>query len=159
MTFLIDIRIFVMIISVLTFTQVILGAFVSGMKAGYAFNTWPKMGGQWIPDNLFYLDPFLSNLIDNPFVVQFIHRHLGVLIVLLIFGYMLYLYGKNSQFLQYWLISTGLAFFQMLFGIFTLLWKVPTLMASIHQILALFLFRMALCGRGVMLKEYAPIFT
>ena len=130
---------FINCIFVLTFFQISIGAFVSGMKAGYSFNTWPKMGSQWIPDNLFYLKPFLINFVNNPFAVQFLHRHLGVLIVFLIIGYAFFVFITNKHFFRIWMITTIIAIFQMFFGIFTLIWKVPILMASLHQILAIFL--------------------
>lgn len=54
--------------------QIIWGAFVAGLDAGFAFNTWPKMGDHWFPEGVAYLTPFWHNLVDNPVVVQFVHR-------------------------------------------------------------------------------------
>ena len=62
--------------------QIILGAFTAGLDAGYAFNTWPKMGGEWFPAGTPMLAPFWYNLIDNPVVVQFSHRTTAYLAVL-----------------------------------------------------------------------------
>lgn len=55
--------------------QIMLGAFTAGLRAGYAFASWPKMGDQWFPDGGW--NPawsLIANLRDNPIVVQFIHR-------------------------------------------------------------------------------------
>ncbi len=55
--------------------QIMLGAFVAGLRAGYAFSTWPKMGEEWFPAGGW--NPamtWLANLHDNPIVVQFFHR-------------------------------------------------------------------------------------
>jgi cytochrome c oxidase assembly protein subunit 15 len=54
--------------------QIMLGAFVAGLRAGYAFSTWPKMGDDWFPQGGWNAALGLANLWDNPIVVQFIHR-------------------------------------------------------------------------------------
>ncbi|MCK4276648.1 MAG: COX15/CtaA family protein, partial [Phycisphaerae bacterium] len=59
------------------FLQVIIGAFVAGLKAGLTHNTWPLMDGALIPDGLLTLSPWHLNLIDNETTVQFIHRLLA----------------------------------------------------------------------------------
>jgi cytochrome c oxidase assembly protein subunit 15 len=57
--------------------QLMFGAYVAGLDAGYAFNSWPKMGDEWFPSGTPMLQPFLANLVDNPIVVQFVHRWLA----------------------------------------------------------------------------------
>jgi heme a synthase len=57
--------------------QFMFGAYVAGLEAGYAFATWPKMGDQWFPAGTPLLEPWLSNLVDNPIMVQFVHRWLA----------------------------------------------------------------------------------
>ena len=57
--------------------QFMYGAYVAGLDAGFAYNSWPKMGGQWFPSEAPMMTPFLANLSDNPIVVQFIHRWLA----------------------------------------------------------------------------------
>jgi heme a synthase len=55
--------------------QIMLGAFTAGLRAGYAFASWPKMGDEWFPAGGW--DATTStphNLIYNPVVVQFVHR-------------------------------------------------------------------------------------
>jgi cytochrome c oxidase assembly protein subunit 15 len=32
------------------------GAFVAGIDAGMAYNTFPKMGDRWIPENIFEME-------------------------------------------------------------------------------------------------------
>jgi cytochrome c oxidase assembly protein subunit 15 len=58
----------------LVFGQLIMGAFVAGLDAGYIHNTWPSMDGHFIPPNVWTLQPPLINLVDNPSLVQFEHR-------------------------------------------------------------------------------------
>lgn len=51
-----------------------LGAFVAGLDAGLTYNTFPKMGEKWIPDDIAAITPKWRNLFENPTTVQFVHR-------------------------------------------------------------------------------------
>lgn len=61
----------------LLFLQIVFGAFTAGLDAGYAFASWPLMGDALFPGGAAMLDPIWRNLVDNPVVVQFIHRWLA----------------------------------------------------------------------------------
>ncbi len=55
--------------------QFVLGAFTAGLRAGYAFASWPKMGDAIFPDGGWASGKtWLFNLSSNPIVVQFTHR-------------------------------------------------------------------------------------
>ena len=54
--------------------QIMLGAFVAGLRAGYAYASWPRMGEDWFPEGGWDPTLGLSNFYDNPIVVQFAHR-------------------------------------------------------------------------------------
>ena len=54
------------------------GAFVAGLDAGLAYNTFPKMDGRWIPEGVMRLDPWWINFFENTALVQFTHRALGI---------------------------------------------------------------------------------
>jgi cytochrome c oxidase assembly protein subunit 15 len=54
--------------------QLLLGAFTAGLRAGHAFSTWPLMGDSLFPAGVPMLNPAWANLVDNPIVVQFVHR-------------------------------------------------------------------------------------
>jgi heme a synthase len=56
------------------FVQLVLGAFTAGLRAGHAFASWPLMGDALFPAGVTWLDPLWRNAVDNPIVVQFIHR-------------------------------------------------------------------------------------
>ncbi|HEX8366839.1 MAG TPA: COX15/CtaA family protein [Allosphingosinicella sp.] len=64
----------------LLFLQFLFGAYVAGLEAGYAFNTWPRMGEDWFPAETPMLSPFLANFADNPVMVQFVHRWLAFVV-------------------------------------------------------------------------------
>jgi heme a synthase len=57
---------------------IVSGAFVAGLRAGYLYNTFPLMGGYWLPPGLFHLEPAWLNFFENPVTAQFTHRVLGV---------------------------------------------------------------------------------
>ena len=117
---------------ILVITQIIYGAFVAGLKAGRIYNTWPKMGDQWMPDSVF-LDPGASS--------QFIHRTLALIIVAFTF----YIWQKRKKIdlskLEHKSLSVlpFLVSLQTILGIFTLIMVVPISLALVHQFLAFFL--------------------
>jgi cytochrome c oxidase assembly protein subunit 15 len=57
--------------------QFLFGAYVAGLEAGYAYSSWPKMGDEWFPSGVAWLEPTARNFVDNPIVVQFVHRWLA----------------------------------------------------------------------------------
>lgn len=61
----------------LLFLQMLFGAYVAGLEAGYAFNSWPLMGEEIYPRAAEWLQPALRNFVDNPVTVQFVHRWLA----------------------------------------------------------------------------------
>ena len=60
---------------VLIFSQIILGAFVSGMDAGKIYNTWPLMGESYFPNDNDIKDIFTFSSFNEPSLVQFMHRN------------------------------------------------------------------------------------
>ena len=64
----------------LLFLQFMFGAYVAGLEAGYAFNSWPLMGDALFPAGTPMLEPWIRNLVDNPVMVQFVHRWLAFLV-------------------------------------------------------------------------------
>ncbi|PJE25861.1 cytochrome c oxidase assembly protein subunit 15 [Pseudooceanicola antarcticus] len=76
------------------FLQILLGALVAGIDAGRSYTDWPTMGGQFFPPYAFDIEPLWRNFLENPGLVQFIHRMSGYL--LLIFGTVVFLRGRRS---------------------------------------------------------------
>ena len=116
--------------------QIIYGAFVAGMKAGKAFNTFPLMAGSFIPGNLFELEPLWSNLFNNPATVQWIHRTLGWTVFLFANGLWISLRVKKFPRSQVRTWTTALAHMtivQFIVGVLTLLHAVPVGLGVFHQ--------------------------
>ena len=119
----------------LVIIQIIYGAFVAGLNAGFTMNTWPKMGNQWINDSVTAMEPFWVNFIDGIGGVQFIHRNLALIVVSLII-YLLIIsvkYPMNTIQKKSLLALVIVVFMQFLLGVFTLLFAVPISLGVIHQ--------------------------
>lgn len=54
--------------------QILLGAFVAGLNGGFAYNSWPLMGDTLAPAAVWELTPAWRNFLDNPVMLQFLHR-------------------------------------------------------------------------------------
>jgi len=119
----------------LLFLQLIIGAFVSGMDAGKIYNTWPLMGSSYFPDDSMISDFFSLKVFDDQSLVQFIHRNLAYLIVIIYF-YMLYFVLKNRNInLRIPIFIIGISLLvQIVLGVLTILSGVKMLYASLHQI-------------------------
>ena len=125
---------------VLILTQIVIGAFVSGMDAGKIYNSWPLMGGTYFPndnkiENLFKLSAF-----SDPSLVQFIHRNLAYVIG---FFYVLIFFKvyKNKINKLYRSVNV-LGFFiilQIILGIFTIILGAQIYIAAVHQVSSIFL--------------------
>ena len=60
------------------------GGMVAGLRAGYAYNTFPLMNGHLIPPETFMLEPWWRNFAYNMATVQLVHRAFFWLLVLLL---------------------------------------------------------------------------
>jgi cytochrome c oxidase assembly protein subunit 15 len=130
-----------LILFALTFIQVIYGAFVAGLKAGWVHNTYPLMDGQVMSDAALVMEPIYLNFIEGKSGVQFVHRTLALLIVLGV-GYY-YFKGMRSLTDRLELLAVRLAFVAVLFqfslGVATLMLQVPIEFGVLHQLGALLL--------------------
>ncbi len=70
--------------------QLAYGAFMAGLHAGKSAPTWPTVNGMWVPDTLHH------SLVSNPINVQFIHRCLAYVLIIVI-GYWFVQAGKTAK--------------------------------------------------------------
>lgn len=130
--------------------QIIFGAFTAGfvegdashIRPGQIFNTWPKMGTEWMPEQVTMKGHFFENFFENASGIQFVHRTVAFIVVIILcilwyrsnkltlsrqqhFGITLLIYGVTAQFIL---------------GVFTLLYQVPVVLGALHQTGAFFLF-------------------
>ena len=124
----------------LIFLQIIFGAFVSGMDAGLIYNTWPLMGSSYYPDDNLFTDFFKLSTLNEPSLVQFIHRNLAYMITFFYLVIFVYIRLKKlNDFKKTIYILGFLLLLQIFLGIFTLISGAQILLASMHQISSIFL--------------------
>jgi len=118
---------------VFSFVQIVLGAFVAGMKAGFAYNTWPLMDGALIPDGLFVMQPWHINLFENALTVQFNHRMAAYLLFAwaIVHALAMVRTGRIGQMSA--LALAGAVTLQAVLGIWTLIAQVPLSLGLVHQ--------------------------
>ena len=129
-----------LILIIIIFFQIIMGAFVSGLDAGLLHQTWPLMGNNFFPDDIILID--LMNLLNfnEHSLVQFYHRNLAYLISVYIILFSIYIFRKKLVNLYKPLKILILALLlQILLGIFTLLSGLNIYLASAHQIISVVL--------------------
>ena len=124
----------VVLFSFLLVLQVLYGAFVAGLDAGLTHNTFPKMGRSWIPFDFTTLVTAWA-IFENTVVVQFIHRSIAWLLLLMTFimFYRTRTMNNSTQKKSIQLLA-GFLFLQFILGVMTLLMYVPISIASIHQL-------------------------
>ncbi|MGA9581332.1 MAG: COX15/CtaA family protein [Allosphingosinicella sp.] len=121
----------------LLFLQMLFGAYVAGLDAGYAYSSWPKMGDRWFPAQAPWLEPFFRNFADNPIVVQFVHRWLAFAVAAAAFVLARNAWRTGRR--QSAVALAGAVTVQILLGIFTLLSGVELWIAASHQGMAVLL--------------------
>ena len=127
------------------FLQIIFGAFVSGMDAGKIYNTWPLMGNNYFPNDSIFLNLFDIRVFSDPSLVQFIHRNLAYLI-LIIFFLILYfvITEKLCNFYNIMKYLGLILFIQIFLGIVTILSGAQMFLASMHQISSIILISLSI---------------
>lgn len=119
--------------------QVVWGAFVAGLKAGYYYNTFPLMAGALVPPDFLRVQPALLNLVENPSAVQWMHRVLGtVLLVAATVFFARVRHGtSDARARRLNAVLFGLVAAQYLVGVLTLLYYVPVSLGVLHQAMAM----------------------
>ena len=126
---------FIKFFLVLLFIQLIIGAFVSGMDAGTIYNTWPLMGASYFPDDSKMIEFLNISVFDNPSIVQFLHRNLAYLIMIVYIFLLISIFKETNKIFRKPILIIGISLFlQFILGVLTLLSGVKILYASLHQI-------------------------
>ena len=129
----------------LIFTQIIFGAFVSGLDAGKIYQTWPLMGINYFPDDII-ISSFVNFFnFDAHSLVQFYHRNLAYLIIFYII-FLGFIIKKTEGTVLYkpYVITVCAISLQIILGILTLLSDLHIFVASAHQIISIILILSAL---------------
>jgi cytochrome c oxidase assembly protein subunit 15 len=131
------------------FLVILSGALVAGLDAGLVYNTFPTMGDQWIPDEV-YLAESTAHLFSTPAAVQFLHRWIAktIAVAILVFWALARRVPlAPAQRMPVDLLA-GMAMVQVALGILTIILQVPVGLAAAHQAGALVLYGLAMWTAG-----------
>jgi len=134
-------------IAALVFVMALSGGFVAGIRAGFAYNTFPLMNGAVVPPEMFMLEPWWKNFFWNMATVQFDHRAIAWILAALV--PFLWWKQRSTQGLPVRTrigshLLLALVALQIALGIATLLLVVPVPLAAAHQAGAVLVFAAAL---------------
>ncbi|OYW23596.1 MAG: heme A synthase [Sphingomonas sp. 12-62-6] len=135
--------------------QIIYGAFTAGLDAGYAFSSWPLMGDAIFPANVPMLSSAWANAVDNPIVVQFIHRWFAFAAAAGL-GFLAWQTIRHGARLAGYAI-VGLVALQIMLGIATLMTGVAIPIAVAHQVNAALLLMAAVVAAHLLGRRAARI--
>lgn len=118
--------------------QIIYGAFVAGLDAGFIHNHWPMMSdGKFIHRTVFIEQhPWYKNFIEGKSGVQFVHRMLAYLVAIFIVA----IWYKSKKLRPTTIQSKGIVILlimvgiQFILGVFTILLQVPVWLGVAHQV-------------------------
>lgn len=118
--------------------QIVYGAFVAGLDAGFIHNHWPLMSDGKFMHETVYIEqnPLYKNFFEGKSGVQFVHRNLAYLVVFLI-GLIWYKSRKlaintiQNNAIKGLLAMVGV---QFLLGILTIVLQVPVWLGVAHQV-------------------------
>jgi heme a synthase len=126
---------FAFALSGLLFVMILSGGLVSGIHAGFAYNTFPLMDGRFFPLGLYGFDPIWTSIFEDITTVQFNHRLLAYLLTLLIVSF--FVIAMRADVSGRTRVGAcalmGMLLVQVSLGISTLLLMVPVPLAAAHQ--------------------------
>jgi cytochrome c oxidase assembly protein subunit 15 len=121
--------------------MVVTGALVAGIRAGYAYNTWPLMNGHVVPPEIWLIDPWWKNFAFNMAMVQFNHRTLAIVVVACAAAAWVLQRREAVPAIRHWGNALAVAVaLQFALGITTLLMRAALPLAAIHQAFAVVVF-------------------
>ena len=131
----------------LVFLMIVTGGFVAGIRAGFAYNTFPLMNGHLVPPEAMLLSPWWKNLFYNMATVQLDHRIVALALAIAV-PWLWWRVQRTS-------VATGRArvgahallaalALQIALGIATLVNVVPLALAALHQAGAVLVFALSL---------------
>lgn len=128
-----------------TTIQIIYGAFMSGLKAGFRFTDFPLMNGDVVPPTILYMEPWYMNFLSNIDMIQFIHRLLAFIVTFLAIclAYNVIRSAQNKHLKLSGILLIAMILIQFTLGVITVMsfssGEIPIFWATIHQLGALLL--------------------
>jgi cytochrome c oxidase assembly protein subunit 15 len=130
------------------FVQVMLGAWVAGLNAGQVSNTWPLMNDRVFPEGVDWSNGALWALVNDPFLVHFLHRWwawAAVAALVLIARKLRRLGARPASIAIHSAFGT-----QIILGIATVIEGVPIWLAALHQAVGALVVASTVWGANVL---------
>jgi heme a synthase len=129
------------------FVQLLLGAWVAGLNAGYVASDWPLMQGKFFPDGVDWSNGALFALTHDPYLLHFLHRWWAWVLVaaLVLFARLVKPIDRRAFIAIHSAFGT-----QILLGIVTVMSGMNIVLAVLHQAVgALVVASVAWGGRAI----------
>ena len=132
----------------LVFAMALTGGLVAGIRAGFAYNTFPLMHGRVVPPEILMLAPWWKNLFWNMATVQFDHRLLAwtLAFVVPLFAWRVWRTALPRRARVAATALVAMLALQVALGIATLVNVVPVPLAALHQAGAVAVFGLTLAA-------------
>ena len=120
-------------IALVLFVQLMLGAWVAGLDAGYVSNSWPMMNDRVVPDGIDWAAGAAFAFTHDPYLLHFLHRWWAwaVVAALVMFARTVKPIDRGAS------IAIHIAFgTQVLLGIATVMTGINIVLAVLHQAVA-----------------------
>lgn len=142
-----SVRRFGFVVVVLVLLMIATGGFVAGIRAGFAYNTFPLMNGHVVPPETMLLSPWWKNFFYNMATVQLDHRigaYLLAIAVPALWWRVRRSAGASPRARTGANLLLAVLCVQIALGIVTLVNVVPLPLAALHQAGAVLVFALAL---------------
>ncbi|KTE19111.1 heme A synthase [Sphingopyxis sp. H050] len=114
------------------FVQLLLGAWVAGLNAGYVASSWPSMNDHFVPEGIDWSRGVWFAFTNDPFLIHFLHRWwswIAALALLLVARRLLRQGARTEAGLLVAVVAA-----QMMLGILTVVTGVSMWIAVLHQV-------------------------
>ncbi|MGQ2935451.1 MAG: COX15/CtaA family protein [Sphingopyxis sp.] len=114
------------------FVQLLLGAWVAGLNAGYVASSWPLMNDHFVPEGIDWAGGAWLALTNDPFLIHFLHRWWSWVAALALLLLARTLSRRGARIEARLILAVVAA--QMLLGIWTVVSGVSMWVAVWHQV-------------------------
>ncbi len=118
------------VVLTILFIQLLLGAWVAGLNAGYVSGTWPLMNDRFFPEGVDWEHGVLFTLTHDPFLTHFLHRWWAWITVIALILLARKVKPTNRKASIYIHASLGI---QILLGIAVVMTGMNITLAVLHQ--------------------------
>jgi len=135
------------LVAALVLLMIASGGFVAGIRAGFAYNTFPLMNGHVVPPEIMVIEPWWRNFFYNMATVQFDHRLVAYVLAVAVPALWWKLRATPeapARARAGAALLVGMLAVQIALGIATLVLVVPLSLAALHQAGAVIVFGLAL---------------